>query len=233
MARVTGPLHSDSASGQVGQAIVYGNWKGQPWVRNWVKPTNPQSGDQQAARARLATAVACWQNLTPWEREQWDNYALDNPHVDPVTGLTSPWSGFNAFSHVSIAYQMAECAGFCNPTVPLYAPPNVPYCVQGITCDFSDTAQVINWLSCSGPCTPYDPFVFVYRQAYLGPGEKPSFKKANWLGFAKCTDLTWSSPGLPEGTIFAHWLRMFNCISGQGIMGMVTPVCYGQVPYPP
>ena len=50
MAKVTGPLMSMSASGKVADAIVFSTWKGVAYVRQWLKPANPQStgqGDQR------------------------------------------------------------------------------------------------------------------------------------------------------------------------------------------
>lgn len=50
MAKVTGPLYSMSASGKLGDAMVYFGWKGINVVRGYVIPSNPQSaaqGDQR------------------------------------------------------------------------------------------------------------------------------------------------------------------------------------------
>lgn len=46
MAKVTGPLHSDGATGQLGKTIVFGVWKGVAYVRKYVVPANPQSANQ-------------------------------------------------------------------------------------------------------------------------------------------------------------------------------------------
>jgi len=46
MAKVTGPLMSMSASGKLGNAIVFSIWKGAAYVRQFVIPANPQSSDQ-------------------------------------------------------------------------------------------------------------------------------------------------------------------------------------------
>lgn len=60
MAKVTGPLYSVTASGTVAKSMTFGVWKGIQWVRGWVKPANPDTADQQTARARIAAAVASW-----------------------------------------------------------------------------------------------------------------------------------------------------------------------------
>jgi len=60
MAKVTGPLMSMSASGKIADAIVFGAWKGTNTVRQWLKPSNPQSsaqGDTRIAMGGTGRAV--------------------------------------------------------------------------------------------------------------------------------------------------------------------------------
>jgi len=60
MAKVTGPLFSMSASGTLGNALVFSGWKGVKYVRQHVIPANPQSEDQGDARMILGgLAKAC------------------------------------------------------------------------------------------------------------------------------------------------------------------------------
>lgn len=60
MAKVTGPLMSMSAAGQVGKAIVFAAWKGVNYVRQFVIPANPQSADQGDVRIMAGgTGRAC------------------------------------------------------------------------------------------------------------------------------------------------------------------------------
>jgi len=53
MAKVEGPLFSLEARGKIGDAIVYFPWKGRHVVRQWLKPTNPQSALQGYVRGAL------------------------------------------------------------------------------------------------------------------------------------------------------------------------------------
>lgn len=53
MAKVTGPLMSMSASGKIADAIVFFTWKGRNVVRQWLKPSNPQSTKQGDRRIIL------------------------------------------------------------------------------------------------------------------------------------------------------------------------------------
>lgn len=60
MAKVTGPLFSMSASGTLGKALVFAGWKGIAYVRQWIKPANPQSGAQGDVRLIMGgLAKAC------------------------------------------------------------------------------------------------------------------------------------------------------------------------------
>ena len=53
MAKVTGPLFSMSASGKLGDAIVFFGWKGLSVVREWLIPTNKMSAAQGNQRTIL------------------------------------------------------------------------------------------------------------------------------------------------------------------------------------
>jgi len=61
MAKVTMPLMSASASGKLGDSIVYFGWKGTDCVRGYVVPANPKSasqGDQRLIIGGVGRAVA-------------------------------------------------------------------------------------------------------------------------------------------------------------------------------
>jgi len=53
MAKVTGPLQSLGASGQLAKSMVFFSWKGVAVVRQWLKPANPQSAAQGDVRLVL------------------------------------------------------------------------------------------------------------------------------------------------------------------------------------
>ena len=61
MAKVTAPLMSMSASGKIGDAIVFFGWKGINVVRGFVKPANPMNaaqGNQRVMFGGTGRAVA-------------------------------------------------------------------------------------------------------------------------------------------------------------------------------
>jgi len=53
MAKVFGPIHSDSASGKLANSMVHFAWKGINVVRQYVIPANPKSADQGDVRLIL------------------------------------------------------------------------------------------------------------------------------------------------------------------------------------
>jgi hypothetical protein len=65
MAKVYGPLGGTMASGKLGRAVVYGNWRGIAWARAYRIPHNPRSPLQQAVRLAQRLAVQAWKSLPP------------------------------------------------------------------------------------------------------------------------------------------------------------------------
>jgi len=53
MAKVTGPLMSLGASGSVAKTITFSIWKGRPYVRELVTPSNPRTEVQVETRSYL------------------------------------------------------------------------------------------------------------------------------------------------------------------------------------
>lgn len=60
MAKVQGPLLSMGGSGQIGQSQVYATWKGRPYVRRYVIPANPQTGEQTKTRTVFSLLNDLW-----------------------------------------------------------------------------------------------------------------------------------------------------------------------------
>lgn len=60
MARVTGPLHSDTASGTFAKSMTFATWKGRPYVRERVIPANPKSAMQTGIRAMMSFLATQW-----------------------------------------------------------------------------------------------------------------------------------------------------------------------------
>lgn len=90
MAKVTAPLFSFGARGQLAKSLVYAPWKGLNNVRSYVVPANPNSSGQQTQRGYLSSAVSDWHTV-PLDADDvtaWNRFAAT---------LASAMSGFNAF----------------------------------------------------------------------------------------------------------------------------------------
>lgn len=98
MAKLTAPLFSFMARGQLGETLVYFPWKGLPVVRTYVVPANPNSAAQQTQRGYLSNAVTDWHDagLDADDVTAWNRYATTRP---------TPQSGFNAFVADHISFQ--------------------------------------------------------------------------------------------------------------------------------
>jgi len=90
MAKVTGPLMSFGASGQIGKGIVMGNWRGVKYARSYVKPANPQTNAQQANRALFAFMREMWKLAPSIVADAWNAFAAGRP----FTGMNK-WVGEN------------------------------------------------------------------------------------------------------------------------------------------
>jgi hypothetical protein len=65
---------SGVASGSIGDKTFSHN-KGGLYVRNKAIPTNPNSTQQMAIRAKMSTLVTAWTGLTDAQRDAWEAYA--------------------------------------------------------------------------------------------------------------------------------------------------------------
>jgi hypothetical protein len=75
MAVVTGPLLSFSASGQIAKTQVYASWKGRPYARRLVTPSNPRSTDQTLTRNVFTFLSNVWKVAPADFRAPWTAYA--------------------------------------------------------------------------------------------------------------------------------------------------------------
>ena len=90
MAKVAAPFLSLSAGGKFADTLVAAKWKGIPYMRQYVVPSNPKTTAQVAHRALFTAAVLFWQTIktVPVMVTAWALEAL-------VASKTQ--SGFNAF----------------------------------------------------------------------------------------------------------------------------------------
>lgn len=91
MVKLAGPMFSLAASGTLAKTITFATWKGRPYVRERVIPSNPKSGAQTGRRAMFAFLAQEWAALTVAEKATWQTIA------DEI--VASP---FNAYVRVNM-----------------------------------------------------------------------------------------------------------------------------------
>jgi len=100
MAKVLAPLLSGKARGQIMKSLVFFPWKSINAVRQYVVPANPNTGAQQAQRARMTAGVDEWHAtaFTAKDKTAWDKLA---------STLAKIMSGFNTYIREHIAAAIA------------------------------------------------------------------------------------------------------------------------------
>lgn len=93
MAKLGGPLMSMTASGTVGGIITFATWKGRPYVRTRVIPSNPKSAAQLGVRAMMTFLSQQWAGLDPADKTTWE-VAADARKVSPFNAFVSANQGF-------------------------------------------------------------------------------------------------------------------------------------------
>jgi hypothetical protein len=97
MVKVSAPAMSLEASGKLGGSLVFSKWKGRPYVRALVKPSNPRTGPQTGVRAMMRFLSQAWKALGSTIWSDWEDRAKET--------TISP---FNAY----ISYNMARWRRF-------------------------------------------------------------------------------------------------------------------------
>jgi len=74
MPKVTAPLLSFDARGQIGKTQVYSSWKGRPYARRYTIPANPQSAEQTLTRNCFSFLQATYKLAPPLFTAAWESY---------------------------------------------------------------------------------------------------------------------------------------------------------------
>lgn len=75
MVKVNAPMMSLDASGTLGDAITFSKWKGRPYVRERVIPSNPKSGAQVGRRVMFGFLTQEWAAIGAVPKATWDDLA--------------------------------------------------------------------------------------------------------------------------------------------------------------
>lgn len=79
MPKVTAPLLSFDAAGQIGNAQVYSSWKGVRYARRYVVPANPRTVKQVANRSVWQMLNAAYLYAPAAIKQAFDAYAVGKP----------------------------------------------------------------------------------------------------------------------------------------------------------
>jgi len=99
--KVAGPLFSMDASGTIGNAVTFSKWKGRPYARQRVIPSNPQTGPQVGIRAMMKFLAQEWKGLGAPAKASW-----------VIRAAQTAISPFNAYC----AYNINRWRSFKGPT---------------------------------------------------------------------------------------------------------------------
>lgn len=97
MARTIAPLLSFGASGAIAKAQVYASWKGRPYARRYVVPSNPNTSDQQDTRNTFRFLNNVWKYMPAAAVNAWALY-----------GQNSRFTDRNGFIKINLADLRAE-----------------------------------------------------------------------------------------------------------------------------
>lgn len=87
MAKALAPLFSFGASGAIGRALVFFDWKGLNCVRQYVIPANPKTTKQTTQRSHLTDAVSLWHAASPSSDDVAGYRLLGSTFPTPRTGF--------------------------------------------------------------------------------------------------------------------------------------------------
>ena len=86
MVKCYGPCMSLGASGTLADTVTFATWKGRPYARQRVVPSNPKSALQVAMRAMMKFLSQAWTDVGSTPQGSWDELAA-----------AGQYSAFNAF----------------------------------------------------------------------------------------------------------------------------------------
>lgn len=82
MAKVTGPILSIRARGQIGKSQIYSQWRGIPYARQYNVPANPRTTGQLLTRDVFAWLQNLWRSAPAVLQNVWLEAARGRPFTD-------------------------------------------------------------------------------------------------------------------------------------------------------
>lgn len=81
MSKTTAPLLSFGAGGQIAKSLVYSSWRGQPYARRYVVPSNPRTQAQTVVRDIFRTLNQFWALSPAFVADAYNLYAQGRPFL--------------------------------------------------------------------------------------------------------------------------------------------------------
>ena len=75
MVKLAGPAMSLAASGTLAGTLTFATWKGRPYARSRVIPSNPKSGGQVGMRSMFSFLAKEWAGLSAPNKASWEDRA--------------------------------------------------------------------------------------------------------------------------------------------------------------
>jgi len=108
MVKVLGPMMSFEASGTIGKIATFSKWKGRPYVRQRVSPSNPKSALQVSVRAMMRFLSQSWAAVGSTPKGTWEDLAAAS-QISPFNAFVGRNAGrFREFQAPSQTYPAAE-----------------------------------------------------------------------------------------------------------------------------
>jgi hypothetical protein len=124
MAKVRAPLHSMDLRGRMADGFVFSDWKGIPWMRTFVMPSQPRTARREAMWATFPKVSREWAKLTDSDRARWDEFAVLIKPMNHTLGRKGNWSGFDAYvSMNTVLGDAGQPLVTQPPAIPLPNPP--------------------------------------------------------------------------------------------------------------
>jgi len=168
MAGVEPGVILNSISGKVGN-VVFGTWKGRPYIRKHVIPSNPETEGRRAQKNYIKKVVAWWHDI-PTELKEWCK----------LMGANFAISGANIFVRDNVRAFSAEVP-YDPPMAPGTSPQAGP--VAGAISTASNETKSITFADFVEGPTGYELYAVLYERADTPPGESALSIKYELTGY--------------------------------------------------
>jgi len=174
MAKITAPLLSFGARGQIGKAQVYATWRGISYARQHVIPANPRTQEQQLTRSIFTTLSSMWAAAPPEMHTAWNVQAMGRPYTgrnnfmgtntralrtaEDFADFTASPGALSGISPASITVTKNLVDNELDVTVSVPSPPPGWSALKVHAVAFYDSSPPANWsgpiLYAEGPADP-------------------------------------------------------------------------------